>query len=215
MPSRSRANSPTGPVRKSAVRSGGASSQARTTETGARSRRPPLIPRASGAPADPLLAALVHLFLPEGHVDFEDVDRVLARRKRVGAVRGADGDDDGRLAQLDSADAVVDAYLLHLVALLQAGGELLHHLLGHALVALVVEVGDDAPARLPPRRAGERRDRAGLLARDLLDDGVERDRLLRQDERAAGDGRDERDDVAVGERRVLLGVLLVHGVEQA
>ena len=37
------------------------------------------------------------------------------------------------------------------------------------------------------------------LGRDLVDDGVERDGLLGEDERAARDGRDQRDHVAVGE----------------
>ena len=45
------------------------------------------------------------------------------------------------------------------------------------------------------------------LGRDLGDDAVERDGLLGEDERAAGDRRDQRDDVAVRElvlgRRVL------------
>ena len=48
-----------------------------------------------------------------------------------------------------------------------------------------------------------------------LDDGVERDGLLGEDERAAGDGRDQRDDVAVGELVVGRRVLLVDRVEQA
>ena len=75
---------------------------------------------------------------------------------------------------LDPADAVVDRDLVDVVALLQGGGELRHHLLGHALVGLVLEVDDRAAARVAPRRAREGGDRAGLVARDLGDDRVER-----------------------------------------
>src|SRR6266403_5909499 len=41
----------------------------------------------SRAAPDPFLAALVHLFLPEGDVHLQDVDRVLARGERIAAVR--------------------------------------------------------------------------------------------------------------------------------
>ena len=62
---------------------------------------------------------------------------------------------------------------------------------------------------------GERRDRAGLVGRDLVDDAVERERLVAEQERAAGDRRDQRDLVAVGEHAVALGILLVDRVEEA
>src|SRR5690242_10940190 len=113
----------------------------------------------SGAAADPFLAALVHLFLPEGHLDLEDVDRVLARGERVLAVRGADRDHHRRLAELHTAYAVVDRDLVDLVALLEAVSELLHHRLGHPLVALVVEVLHDAAAGVAAGGAGEGGDR--------------------------------------------------------
>src|SRR5581483_770490 len=85
---------------------------------------------------------------------------------------------------------------------------------GHPLVRLVVEVVDGAPARVAASGAGERRDRAGLAARDFADDVVERDLRVRQQERAAGDGRDERNGVAVRERGVARRVLAVDGVQQ-
>src|SRR5262249_44004580 len=85
----------------------------------------------------------------------------------------------------------------------------------HPLVGLVVEVRDRAAARVDARRAGERRDRAGLVVSHLVDDAVERKRLLAQQERAAGDGRDEGDLVTVGERGIARGVLLVDRVQQA
>jgi hypothetical protein len=65
------------------------------------------------------------------------------------------------------------------------------------------------------RGAGERRDRAGLVGAHLVDDAVERERLLAEQERAARHGRDQRDLVAVGERAVARRVLLVDRVEEA
>src|SRR5206468_3402592 len=88
--------------------------------------RAPSTARSRAAP-DPLLAALVHLFLPQRHVELEDVDRVLARGERVAAVRGADGDHDRRLADLYAADPMVDRDVVDVVALLQLRAELLHH----------------------------------------------------------------------------------------
>src|SRR5436305_8481607 len=60
-------------------------------------------PLCLGAPADPLLAPLVHLLLPERDVLLERVDRVLARSEGVLAVRSGDGDDDRGLAEVDAA----------------------------------------------------------------------------------------------------------------
>src|SRR4051812_6722480 len=116
---------------------------------------------------DPLLAALVDLLLPERHALLERVDRVLAGGERVGPVRRRDGDHDARLADAHPADAVVDSYGAEVVARLQLAGDLGHDLLGHPLVRLVIEVHALAAARLAPRRADERRDRARLLVCDL------------------------------------------------
>ena len=55
---------------------------------------------------------------------------------------------------------------------------------------------------------------AGARVGDLADHGRRIDRLLGQPEGTAGDGRDQRDLVAVGERAVAAGVLLVDGVEK-
>src|SRR6266540_3697285 len=88
----------------------------------------------SGPAADPLLAALVDLFLPERHPFFERVDRVLARGERVLAVRRRDGDHDGRFADLDPAGAVMDGDVAQVVALLESAGDLGHYLFRHLLV---------------------------------------------------------------------------------
>ena len=125
--------------------------------------------------------------------------RPCTRRARP-PVGGGDGDHDRGLADPDAADAVVDRDRAELVARVQAVGDLRHHLLGHSLVGLVVEVGDGAVAGVDAGRAGERRDRARLVVAHLVDDALERERLVAEQERAAGDGRDQRDLVAVGER---------------
>src|SRR5581483_128658 len=164
---------------------------------------------------DPLLAALVHLFLPERDGLLERVDRLPARGERVRAVRGGDGDHDRELADVDASDPVGDRDLAEVVRPLQLLRELGHHLLGHPAVRLVVEVVDGAPARLDPRRPDEGRDPAGARIRDLPDHRPRVDRLLGEAEGAAGDGRDQRHLVAVGERGLAVGVALVDRVEQA
>ena len=63
-------------------------------------------------------------FFQRGTSVLSDVDRVLAGRESVGAVRGADRDHDRRLAELDPPDAMVDRDRVELVALLELGGEL-------------------------------------------------------------------------------------------
>ena len=63
------------------------------------------------------------------------------------------------------------------VRALEVRGQLLHHLLGHALVGLVVEVEDGAAAGLDARRADEDRDAAGALVGDLGDHGRRVERL--------------------------------------
>ena len=98
----------------------------------------------------------------------------------------------------DAPDAVVDRDVAQLVARLQLVGDLGHDLFGHALVGLVLEVRDRAAARMDARRADERRDRAGLVRCDLVDDGFEPRGTVAEEERASGDRRDQRDLVPVG-----------------
>src|SRR5262249_23929238 len=63
--------------------------------------------------------------------------------------------------------------------------------------------------------ADERRHRAGLARRGLLDDRLQRERLLAEQERPARDRRNERDLVTVRELVVAVDVPHVHGVEEA
>src|ERR687886_1959602 len=84
--------------------------------------------------ADPLLSPFVDLLLPERDGLLQAVDRVPAGGERVVAMRSRDGDRDARLADPHQADAMVDRDLAEVVARLQIGGDLGHHLLGHAAV---------------------------------------------------------------------------------
>ena len=125
---------------------------------------------------------------------------VLAGGERVGAVRRGHGDHDRRLADPDAADAVGDRDRDRgRTSRSSSAARSRHDLLGHALVRLVVEVENRAPARLDARRADEDRDAAGTLVGDLGDDRRQVERLGAEPEGAARDGRDERHLVAVGE----------------
>ena len=106
------------------------------------------------------------------------------------------------LADPHAADAVGDGDGAEVVRALEVGGQLLHDLLGHALVGLVVEVENRPAAGVDARRADEDRGAARALVRHLRDDGRHVERLRAEPERAAGDGRDERHLVAVGELAV-------------
>ncbi len=162
---------------------------------------------------DPLLAALVHLFLPQRHALLERVDRVPAGGERVLAMGSRHGDHDRSLADPDPPDPVVDGDRAELVARLQLGGDVGHHLLRHPFVGLVLQVRHRPAAGVDAGRADERRDRAGSVGGDLLHHGLESERLFRQPKRTAGDGRDQRHLVAVAQRSVARNVDLVHRVE--
>src|SRR6266511_1313915 len=168
----------------------------------------------SGPAADPLLAALVDLLLPERNCPLEPVYRLRARSERRSAMRRRDRDGDALLTDVDTADAVMDRDLAHVVLLPQAGGDLLHYLFGHAAVRLVLEVEDRAPAGLASGRADERGDRARPLIRHLGDHSVEVERRLGEEEGTAGHRRNQRDLVALGELSLARGVLTVDGIEQ-
>src|SRR4249919_3047272 len=142
----------------------------------------------SAPSAYPFLTTFVHLLLPERHRQLQLVDRLAAGSQRVGAVRRGNGDDHARLADVHAPDAVVDCYIGQVVAPLELGRELLHDLLGHALVRLVLEVEDVAVARAPARGPDEGRYRSRLVAANLVDGGTNRKRCVRELERPAGDG---------------------------
>ena len=146
----------------------------------------------------------------------ERVDRVLARCESVCAVRGGDGDHDRRLADLDASDRWWIAIVCRSYRAFGTGREAGHQRLRHLRVRLVVEVvhgrGRATRWRTVPVNVATAPARS---AAHLRDGRVERERLVRHDERAARDGRDQRDLVAVRELAVALGVLPVDRVEQA
>ena len=79
------------------------------------------------------------------------------------AVRRGYGDHHAPLADSDPADAVMDRDLGQFVLRLQRPGDVGHELLGHPFVGLVLEVRDRPAAGVDPRRADERRHRAGVV----------------------------------------------------
>ena len=92
--------------------------------------------------------------------------------------------------------------------------ELLHDLLGHALVRLVLEVEDVPSTRVRARRPDERGDRASAVVAHLGDRSVSRQRIGGQSEVASGDRRDDRDLVPRGQGLGALGVRLVARVQK-
>src|SRR5258707_13078613 len=81
----------------------------------------------SGPAADPLLAALVDLFLPERHALLQLVDRVLTRRERVLAGGGRDRDHHRGLPDPDTSDTMMDRDRGQLVPRTERLRDLLHH----------------------------------------------------------------------------------------
>ncbi len=125
-----------------------------------------------------------------------------------------DGDHHARPADVDSTDSVVDRNLAQLVAIREPSGEVGHDLLGHALVGLVFEVDDLSSAGMGTRRPDERRDRARAVVSDLRNRGVDGERLGREPEIAARDGRDDRYLVLGGQRLAALDVRAISRIEE-
>src|SRR5213594_5238945 len=124
----------------------------------------------------PDLAVLEVLLLPDRDGALERVDRVPARLERVAPMRGGDGDEHARLADLEPADAMEHRHPLHPgPAPADALADLAHLRLGHRGVRLVLEELHGPPPRLVPHDAGEDDDATGA---GLLDRG--RDRVGRE-----------------------------------
>src|SRR5881409_1418115 len=125
----------------------------------------------------PDLAVLEVLLLPDGHRALERVDRVLARRERLRAMRRRHRDEHARLADLEPADAVEHRHAPHPGP---AGAEpladLVHLRLRHRRVRFVLEELHGSPLRLVPHDAGEDDDAAGARILDRGGDRVGRER---------------------------------------
>src|SRR5213083_1669220 len=89
---------------------------------------------------DPFLAADVELLLPERDRLFQRVDRLAARVERSSAVRRRDGNDDTRLSDLHTADAVMDRDARQGVLRGQLLAEPDEHRFRHLLESLVLEI---------------------------------------------------------------------------
>jgi hypothetical protein len=121
-------------------------------------------------------------------------------------MRRGDGDGDARVADLADTHAMRDRDRTEVVACGQLRREVGHHVLGHALVGLVLESDHLPPARLRAHCADEGDYGSRALVLHLGHDRGEVDRMLGEAKGSAGDRRDERDFVPLGEATVALGV---------
>src|SRR5439155_4765169 len=126
----------------------------------------------------PDLAVLEVLLLPHRHRALERVDRVAAGLEGIAAVRGGDGDEHARLADLESPGAVEHRDTAHPgPARAHGPADLAHLRLGHRRGRLVHQRFDRATAGLVSHDAGEDHDPASARLVDLRGDRVGRERL--------------------------------------
>src|SRR2546427_1604159 len=126
----------------------------------------------------PNLAVLEVLLLPHRHRALERVDRVPAGLEGIAAMRGGDGDEHARLADLEPPGAVQHRDAAHPGPARAHGlADLAHLHLGHRRVRLVLQVFHRATVGLVSHDAGEDHDPAGARLVDLRGDRVGRERL--------------------------------------
>ena len=132
-------------------------------------------------------------------------------------MRSARDDHDGRIAELESADAMRhgDAHLGP--ALADARGDVLHLALGHRDVRLVLEVVDRMTPRVIAHHTGEGHDPAAVGPAYLCEQGIEgqRRRLDPDPPRPAAHGREQGHLVAVAHGRIERHALSVERHHQA
>src|SRR5690606_20914227 len=134
--------------------------------------------RRTGRAVDPAaLAARVVLLLPDRHAVLDLVDHVAARVERRAAVRRADADPDGAVADRERADAVLGMDLENVEALLRLRDDLLAFGDGDRLVRLVFERGHGLAFVMVADPALERDARAGALVAQARLERVWIDRL--------------------------------------
>jgi hypothetical protein len=101
---------------------------------------------AVGERADPYLASLVVLLLPDWRTEFELVDREVAGLDGIPAMRTRDGDRNANLTDGNDAGAVDDGNRDHLPALADTGLDLGELGNCHIRVGLVLETKHRSPA---------------------------------------------------------------------
>jgi hypothetical protein len=148
------------------------------------------------------------------HRLLEAVDPPLAGCDRLRTVRAGNRHDHRRLTDLEPARAVRHRDPRLRPPLRDLLADLAHLSGGHLGVRLVVEVRHRAAARDVAHHPGERADRARTFVCDRRLQPPRIERIhgeLEQDSAMspAADGRDERDLVAVGDRRAPIAELLV------
>src|SRR4029450_4217714 len=96
--------------------------------------------------ADPNLAALEMLLLPDRHDFLQAVDGEMAGFEGSAAMCGRDCDDDARFTDGNGTDAMHDGDLAGRPPLLRGRTDLAHLGQRHLGIRLVLELGDRSPA---------------------------------------------------------------------
>src|ERR1700730_3525156 len=91
-------------------------------------------------PVSPDCAIFEVLLLPDGYGALECVDGEAASVKSGSAVRRADGDEDARIADLQSAEEMADGHAVNAVFLVELDADLTHLSNGHGLVGFIVQI---------------------------------------------------------------------------
>src|SRR5690606_29079854 len=113
--------------------------------------------RSPGRAIDPAaVAAGVVLLLPDRHARLDLVDHPAAGVERRAAVRGADADPDGAVADRERADPMLRMDREHVEALTRLGEDLLAFGDGDRLMGLVLEGGHGLAFVVVPHPALER-----------------------------------------------------------
>src|SRR5687767_5823313 len=119
-----------------------------------------------------------HFLLPERRTRLQIIHHEPARVERIAAVCAGDADEHDRLGRRELADAMDDADVVDVEALLRLADDVLERLLGHARIVLERQRRNGGIVVHVAHRTDERRDRANTPVmsskpRDLLAD-VER-----------------------------------------
>src|SRR5688572_10558288 len=178
--------------------------------------------RSSRLPAlepDPDLAILEVLFLPHGDGALEGVDGVAAGVEGIAAMRRRDGDEDGRLADVQAARAMQDGHTADTGPPgTQRLTDLAHLDLGHRRVRLVLEKFHGPAVRLVAHHSGEDHEATRPRVIDDRGNSVRRQRHVGHPVhvvRGTAADRGEKTELVVrGERMLGLNVVVTHGEQR-